>query len=162
VKIHILPIRELLRFENACAQSGAWRRKGSSGGACGELRRPPTIVGGADLAMKLGKLALLQPSGSRHPEPEVAALEKELEELINASGVGPMGLGGKTRVLAVHVEYAHRHPASLPLGIVVQCWAHHRATVRIAADGSITPDRGILPAGSSKSLSARGGDSKGG
>ena len=66
------------------------------------------------MAMKLGKLALLRPSGSRHPEPEVAALEKELEELTNASGVGPTGLGGKTRVLAVHVEYGHRHPA--PLG----------------------------------------------
>jgi len=96
------------------------------------------IGGGADLAMKLGKLALLRPLGARHPEPEVAALEKELEELINASGVGPMGLGGKTTVLAVHVEYAHRHPASLPLGIVIQCWAHRRASVRIAADGSIT------------------------
>jgi len=110
---------------------------------CGGLPCPPTIVGvgiggGADLAMKLGKLALLRPLGSRHPEPEVAALEKELEELINASGVGPMGLGGKTTVLAVHVEYAHRHPASLPLGIVIQCWAHRRATVRITADGSIT------------------------
>jgi fumarate hydratase subunit alpha len=46
-----------------------------------------------------------------------------------------MGLGGKTTVLAVHAEYAHRHPASLPVGIVVQCWAHRRATVRVRADG---------------------------
>jgi len=47
----------------------------------------------------------------------------------------PMGLGGKTTVLAVHAEYAHRHPASLPVGIVTQCWAHRRATVRVRADG---------------------------
>lgn len=110
---------------------------------CGGLPCPPTIVGvgiggGADLALKLGKIALLRPLNERHPEPEVAALEEELEELINASGVGPMGLGGRTTVLAVHVEYAHRHPASLPVGIVVQCWAHRRATVRIHADGSVT------------------------
>ncbi len=110
---------------------------------CGGLPCPPTIVGvgiggGADLALKLGKIALLRPLKKRHPEPEVAALEEELEELINASGVGPMGLGGKTTVLAVHVEYAHRHPASLPLGIVVQCWAHRRATVHVHADGSVT------------------------
>ncbi|GAB4308668.1 MAG: fumarate hydratase [Candidatus Bipolaricaulota bacterium] len=109
---------------------------------CGGLPCPPTIVGvgiggGADLALKLGKMALLRPVGQRHPEPEVAALEAELEELINASGVGPMGLGGKTTVLAVHTEYAHRHPASLPVGIVVQCWAHRRATVRIQADGRV-------------------------
>ncbi|MFH1609257.1 MAG: fumarate hydratase, partial [Candidatus Bipolaricaulota bacterium] len=74
---------------------------------CGGLPCPPTVIGvgiggGADLALKLGKLALLRPLGERHPEPDVAALEAELEELINASGVGPMGLGGKTTVLAVH------------------------------------------------------------
>lgn len=111
--------------------------------AAGGLPCPPTIVGvgvggGADLALKLGKIALLRPLRQRHPEPEVAALEEELEELINASGVGPMGLGGKTTVLAVHVEYAHRHPASLPVGIVVQCWAHRRATVHIGSDCSVT------------------------
>lgn len=110
---------------------------------CGGLPCPPTIVGvgiggGADLALKLGKIAILRPLKERHPEPEVAAVEEELEELINASGVGPMGLGGKTTVLAVHLEYAHRHPASLPVGIVVQCWAHRRATVHIGPDGSIT------------------------
>jgi len=109
---------------------------------CGGLPCPPTIIGvgvggGADLSLKLGKMALLRPLGQRHPEPEVAAREAEIEELINASGVGPMGLGGKTTVLAVHAEYAHRHPASLPLGIVVQCWAHRRATVRIRVDGTL-------------------------
>lgn len=110
--------------------------------ACGGLPCPPTVIGvgvggGADLSLKLGKMALLRPLGQRHPEPEVAALEADLEELINASGVGPMGLGGKTTVLAVHAEYAHRHPASLPLAIVVQCWAHRRATVRIRPDGKL-------------------------
>jgi len=113
--------------------------------ACGGKPCPPTIVGvgiggGADLSLKLGKLALLRPVRERHPEPQVAALEEELEELINASGVGPMGLGGKTTVLAVHVEYAHRHPASLPLGIVVQCWADRRARVRISPSGEISGD----------------------
>ncbi len=105
---------------------------------------PPTVIGvgiggGADVAMKLGKRALLRPVGSRHPEPKVAEMEERLETFINASGMGPMGLGGKTTVLAVHVEYAHRHPASLPVGIVVQCWADRRAGVRISADGQISP-----------------------
>ena len=109
---------------------------------CRGLPCPPTVVGvgiggGADLSLKLGKLALLRPVGQRHPEPEVAALEAGLEEAINALGVGPMGLGGRTTVLAVHVEYAHRHPASLPLGIVVQCWADRRAQVVISPQGEI-------------------------
>jgi len=37
----------------------------------------------------------------------------------------------------VHVEYAFRHPASLPLGIVIQCWAARRARVHLAAEGTI-------------------------
>ncbi len=113
--------------------------------ACGGKPCPPTIVGvgiggGADRAMMLAKRALLREIGSHHSESEVAALEKELLDLINLSGVGPMGLGGQTTSLAVHVEYAFRHPASLPVGIQVQCWADRRARVRLSADGSIEVD----------------------
>ena len=110
--------------------------------SCGGKPCPPTIVGvgiggGADIAMKLGKKAVLRDVGSAHPEPAVAAFERELLELINMSGVGPMGVGGATTALAVHVEVAHRHPASLPLGILVQCWGDRRARVLLAADGRI-------------------------
>jgi fumarate hydratase subunit alpha len=116
--------------------------------ACRGKPCPPTIVGvgiggGADVAMKLGKKALLREIGSVHPRPEAAQLERELLELINLSGVGPMGLGGETTSLAVHVEYAHRHPASLPLGIVVQCWADRRARVTVTADGTVGVDGAV-------------------
>ncbi|MBN1280874.1 MAG: fumarate hydratase [Candidatus Thermoplasmatota archaeon] len=102
---------------------------------------PPTIVGigiggGADLAVKLAKQALLRPVGQRHQNRRVATLERKITQSINASGIGPMGLGGKTTVLDVHIETAHRHPASLPVGIVVQCWADRRATMVIHADGT--------------------------
>jgi len=102
---------------------------------------PPTVVGvgiggGADLAMKLGKKALLRPVGIRHKDKNIAAIEEELIRRINDSGIGPMGLGGKTTVLDVHIEKAHRHPASLPVGIAVQCWADRRAHMIIHSDGS--------------------------
>jgi len=102
---------------------------------------PPTIVGvgiggGADLAMKLGKKSLLRPVGDRHKDKTIAAIEEELIKRINDSGIGPMGLGGKTTVLDVHVEKAHRHPASLPVGIAVQCWANRRAKMVIHYNGS--------------------------
>lgn len=102
---------------------------------------PPTVVGvgiggGADLAMKLGKKALLRPVGERHKDKAIAAIEDELIKRINDSGIGPMGLGGKTTVLDVHIEKAHRHPASLPVGIAVQCWADRRAQMVIHSDGS--------------------------
>lgn len=102
---------------------------------------PPTVVGvgiggGADLSLKLGKKALLRPVGERHKDKNIAKIEEELIKRINASGIGPMGLGGKTTVLDVHVEKAHRHPASLPVGIAVQCWADRRAHMIIHSDGS--------------------------
>jgi len=102
---------------------------------------PPTVVGvgiggGADLALKLGKKSLLRPVGQRNPDKKIAEMEEELIKRINDSGIGPMGLGGKTTVLDVHVEKAHRHPASLPVGIAVQCWADRRATMIIYSDGS--------------------------
>jgi len=106
---------------------------------------PPGIIGvgiggGADLSLKLAKFSLLRPVGTRHPEANVASLEMELRDLINESGVGPMGLGGKTTCLDVHIEYAHRHPASLPVGIIYQCWADRRSRVEIDATGKIEVD----------------------
>lgn len=103
---------------------------------------PPTIVGvamggGADIAMKLAKKALLRPLNEPNPNPEIAKLEKELYEAANMTGIGPMGLGGKTTVLGVHVEYAYRHPASFPAAVAFNCWAARRATARIHPDGSV-------------------------
>ncbi len=103
---------------------------------------PPTILGvavggGADIAMKLAKEALLKPLNQPNPNPELAKLEQELREAANSTGIGPMGLGGKTTVLDVKVDYAHRHPASYPVAVVVQCWAARRASARIYSDGKV-------------------------
>lgn len=89
------------------------------------------IGGGADIAIKIAKQQLQRPLDDKHPEPEVAKIEEELMEAINATGIGPMGLGGKTTVLGVKVDYAMRHPASLPVGVAVQCWAARRSTAVI-------------------------------
>jgi fumarate hydratase subunit alpha len=103
---------------------------------------PPTILGvavggGADIAMKLAKAALLKPLNQANPNPELAKLEEELCEAANQTGIGPMGLGGKITVLGVKVDYAHRHPASYPVAVAVQCWAARRASARIYPDGKV-------------------------
>ncbi|MEM2917347.1 MAG: fumarate hydratase [Candidatus Bathyarchaeia archaeon] len=108
----------------------------------GSMPCPPTILGvavggGADVAMKLAKAALLRPLNQPNPDPELAKLEKELCEAANMTGIGPMGLGGKSTVLGVNVEYAFRHPASYPAAVAFQCWAARRATARISPDGSV-------------------------
>jgi len=103
---------------------------------------PPNILGvamggGADVAIKLAKKALLRPINQPNPNPELAKLEKELLEAINQLGIGPMGLGGKWTVLGVNVDYAVRHPASFPAAVAFNCWAARRATARISADGHV-------------------------
>ena len=108
----------------------------------GGMPCPPTIVGigvggGADIAMALAKRALLRPIGEENPNMDLAKIEKELCEAINATGIGPMGLGGDVTALDVKIEYAHRHPASYPVAVAFQCWAARRAAARIYPNGEI-------------------------
>jgi len=96
---------------------------------------PPTIVGmgiggTAEKAMMLAKEALLRPVGKANPEPEIAELEEELLQQINALGIGPQGFGGRTTALAVHVEVFPCHIASLPAAVNLQCHsARHKEAV---------------------------------
>jgi len=96
---------------------------------------PPVIVGvgvggTAEIAMLNAKKALLREVGAPSPDPEVAELERELLEKINASGIGPQGFGGRTTALAVHVETFPAHIASLPVAVNLQCHsARHKEAV---------------------------------
>jgi len=103
---------------------------------------PPTILGiaiggGTDISIKLAKKTLLRPVNEPNSDAEIAKLEKEIFEAANMTGIGPMGLGGKTTVLGVHIDYAFRHPASFPAAVAFNCWASRRASARISADGSV-------------------------
>ena len=108
---------------------------------------PPGIVGvgiggSADLAMYLAKEAIARPVGTHNQDPDVAALEGDLFDLLNETGVGPMGLGGDTTVLSVHVEQAHTHITLNPVAVNYQCWAARRATAHVSADGEVEPGQG--------------------
>ncbi|MBE6488315.1 MAG: fumarate hydratase [Methanosphaera stadtmanae] len=94
---------------------------------------PPTrigvgIGGSSDMALKLAKKALLRPVDDYNKDERLNKLEKELLDIANDTGIGPMGLGGKTTTLDVKVELADTHTAGLPVGICVQCWAARYAT----------------------------------
>ncbi len=97
---------------------------------------PPLIVGvgiggSFDKVAQLAKHALLREVGSSHPDPFYAKMENELLEEINKTGVGPQGLGGRTTALAVHIEYAPCHIASLPAAVNTQCHSARHKTVVI-------------------------------
>ena len=103
--------------------------------AAGGMPCPPLVLGIGlggtfELSALLSKRALLRPLGEPSPEEDVAQLEREILAAVNETGVGPMGLGGMTTALAVHIERHPRHIASLPLALNVQCHsARHMTTV---------------------------------
>jgi fumarate hydratase subunit alpha len=87
---------------------------------------PPVIVGvgvggTAEHVMHLAKRALIRQVGEHNPDPEVAELEAELLERINATGIGPQAWGGRTTALAVNVETFAAHITALPVGVNIQC-----------------------------------------
>ena len=93
---------------------------------------PPTIVGVGvggtfEKAAFLAKKALLRKVGTPNPDPEYAALEHEILDRINASGVGAQGLGGDVTALAVHIENFPCHIASLPVAVNLNCHAARHA-----------------------------------
>jgi fumarate hydratase subunit alpha len=103
----------------------------------GGMPCPPIIVGvgiggSFDKSARLAKRSLLRNLG------DMDEYEQELLEAINSLGIGPMGLGGRTTALAVHVEKAHCHTASLPVAVNIQCWANRHASVTLDAGHDLT------------------------
>ncbi len=95
---------------------------------------PPFIVGvgmGGDfeLSCLLSKKALLRRIGQGNGDSFYAQFEAELLAKINSLGIGPAGLGGDTTALAVHIETAPCHIASLPVAVNIECHAHRHKTV---------------------------------
>jgi fumarate hydratase subunit alpha len=96
--------------------------------AAGSNPCPPIIVGVGiggtmEKAAILAKKALLRKVGEHSPNPTDAALEDELLDLVNSTGIGPAGLGGRITALAVNVETYPCHIASLPVAVNIQCHA---------------------------------------
>lgn len=97
---------------------------------------PPLIVGigiGStfDKVAGLAKMALMRPIDQTAPDSKTAALEYELLEAINATGIGAAALGGSTTALAVRVKTAPCHIAALPLAINMGCSAMRRGTYEL-------------------------------
>lgn len=100
----------------------------------GAMACPPLILGvglggNFESVAGLAKQALLRPVGEPSPDPELAALERTLLDQVNALGIGPQGWGGSVTALAVAVEAAPCHIASLPVAVSVECHSHRVAEV---------------------------------
>ena len=87
---------------------------------------PPMVVGVGiggtfDKCALLAKKALLRELGTHHPDPFYAELEDEMLAKINATGIGPQGLGGRTTALAVNIETLPTHIAGMPCAVNINC-----------------------------------------
>lgn len=107
----------------------------------GSQHCPPVVIGvgiggSFDHCAKIAKLASLRPIGQKNPEPILAAMEERLLQAVNRTGFGPMGTGGDTTALAVHVEYSFGHGFT-PVAVCFNCWINRRASARIHNDGRI-------------------------
>ncbi len=96
---------------------------------------PPFVVGvgiggNFELSCLLSKKALCRQLGSSSSDEFYAQLEDDLLSRINSLGIGPAGLGGDTTALAVMVETAGCHIASLPVAVNIECHSHrHKSAI---------------------------------
>jgi len=96
------------------------------------------IGGSKDTCMVLGKqAACLRVVGDRNPDPEIAKLELELQDLGNSIGMGAMGFVGKSMVVDCHVEVGYTHTGGMPVSVHCFCLSSRRATARLHPDGTV-------------------------
>ena len=77
------------------------------------------------------KLQLLRNLADTNPDPALAKLESRILREANSLGIGPMGLGGKTTLLAVKIGSRPRVPASFFVTVAYLCWAARRRSLAL-------------------------------
>jgi len=105
----------------------------------------PGILGvciGGDRAdsLKAAKKELFKNLDFTNPDSELAAIESEIFQKSNLLGIGPMGYGGKTTLLGLHITKLNRIPASFFVSISYMCWACRRRTLKYYPDGRFEID----------------------
>ncbi len=94
---------------------------------------PPMVVGvgiGGDFEKSaiLAKQALTREAGKPSELPHIAALEKELLDMVNETDIGPGGLGGNTTAFAVNINTYATHIAGLPVAVNICCHVNRHVT----------------------------------
>ncbi len=111
---------------------------GKRGLACQPAIVGVGLGGSKDVTMALGKqAACLRVVGDRNPDPKIAELELELQELGNSIGMGAMGFVGSSMVVDCHIEVGYTHTGGMPISVHTFCLSSRRATARIHANGEV-------------------------
>ena len=102
----------------------------------------PGVIGvgiGGDRAAgyECAKEQLMRPLHDVNKDPNLRKLENDLFRDLNKLGIGPMGFGGKTTVLAVKAGYRMRIPACFFVSIAYLCWSARRKRMLLYPDGKV-------------------------
>ncbi len=101
----------------------------AQGRACPPYVLGVALAGSKDAAAQLAKRQLLRRLDDANSDPQLAALEGRLLEEANSLGIGPIGVGGNTCVMAVKIGAAHRHAACFFVDVAFCCWADRKGTL---------------------------------
>src|SRR5437763_10303579 len=111
----------------------------AQGQGCGPGILGVCIGGDRGTGYGFAKEQLLRRLDDTNDDPEVAAIQQRVVEKANQSGIGPVGLGGKTTLLACKIGKLNRLPASFFVSIAYMCWAYRRRGAQLeATTGSVT------------------------
>ena len=89
------------------------------------------IGGDFEYCALLAKKALCRPVSEPNQDEFYRALEEDMLEAVNATGVGPQGFGGRVTALCVHIEQYPTHIAGLPVAVNVGCHVTRHKNVTI-------------------------------
>lgn len=89
------------------------------------------IGGTLDKAVSLSREAIFRPLGKNSKDKHIAKLEKSVLKKVNALGIGPVGVGGKTTALGVSILMYPTHIAGLPVAVNISCHATRTAEITI-------------------------------
>jgi len=110
----------------------------AQGQGCGPGILGVCIGGDRGSGYIFAKEQLLRLLDDTNEDPELAALEQRVVEKANQSGIGPMGFGGNTTLLACKIGKLNRLPASYFVSIAYMCWAYRRRGVNLDLRGNAT------------------------
>jgi len=117
-----------------CILDAVWRAQGN-GCAPGVL----SVCIGGDRATgyKHSKELFLRRLPDRSRVKVLARLEERIMKDVQKTGIGPMGIGGRTTLLGVKIDSLSRIPASYFVTISYMCWAFRRRGVLLGPEGGV-------------------------
>jgi fumarate hydratase class I len=107
----------------------------AQGQGCGPGILGVCIGGDRATGYENAKEQLLRMLDDTNDDPVLADLEARVVHKANQSGIGPMGFGGKTTLLACKIGKLNRLPASFFVSIAYMCWAYRRRGVTLGTSG---------------------------